>query len=187
MNAPAKSQRSVTKRLGLAAIAVFVAAGAASAEEPKAPPPPACTDEAFRAFDFWLGDWQVANAQSGERVGENLIAPIHDGCAIRENWSGSDGVKGESLTYYDPLDGKWRQRWVSSGYGGYALELEGVAEEAGRMTLSGSVHYYGPKKSRDMRITWRATGDDRLTQTFEIRDPESGEWKSWFAGNYVRK
>lgn len=174
------------RQVAVIAAAFITSVATAPAQESPTPPPP-CTDAAFRAFDFWLGDWRVANSQTGVSAGENLIAAIHDGCAIRENWSGVDGVKGESITYYDPLDGKWRQTWVSSGYGGYALTLEGVAEESNRMTLTGVVHYYGHKKSIDMRITWRATGDDTLTQTFEMRDPESGGWKVGFAGNYERK
>lgn len=158
---------------------------AATAGEPTSPP--ACSGGAFRAFDFWFGDWSVSNAATGALSGENLIAPAHDGCAIRELWSGVDGVKGESLTYFDPVDSKWRQRWVSSGYGGYALELEGATEEPGRMTLTGAAHFYARKQAVDMRITWKADGDARLIQTFETRSPETGEWKTWFDGRYVRK
>ncbi|MFZ5619125.1 MAG: hypothetical protein ACOZAA_17570 [Pseudomonadota bacterium] len=173
---------------GIAATVAAIATSfyvAAAAEEP--PPAPACSGGAFHAFDFWIGDWAVSNAQTGAASGENLIAFAHDGCVIREQWSGADGVKGESVTYYDPIDEKWRQRWVSSGYGGYALELEGVAEEAGRMTLSGAAHFYARKQAVDMRITWKADGDARLIQTFETRSPETGEWKTWFEGRYVRK
>lgn len=173
--------------LAAAASALAAAFAGDSAFAQTSPPPPACAGAEFHAFDFWIGDWAVSNAQTGAASGENLIAFAHDGCAIREQWSGADGVRGESVTYYDPIDGKWRQRWVSSGYGGYALELEGVAEEAGRMTLSGAAHFYARKQAVDMRITWKADGDARLIQTFETRSPETGEWKTWFEGRYVRK
>lgn len=174
-------------RVSAAASAVALAfVAAASAQQPQAPPP-ACVAPEFRAFDFWLGDWSVFNAQSGEQVGENLVAATHEGCAIRESWSGADGVRGESLTYFDPVDGKWRQRWVSSGYGGYALEIDGAAGEPGRMTLAGTLHFYSRRQATQLRITWMAHGGTKLVQTFETRDPETGEWKEWFKGNYVRK
>ncbi len=168
----------------LTKIALLTTVASATAAEPA---PPACGDAAFHAFDFWIGDWTVANAESGEASGENRIETIHDGCALRESWSGADGVKGESLTYYDPIDGKWRQRWVSSGYGGYALNLEGTAEEEGRMTLEGAAHFYARAQSVDMRITWRRAGMNALAQVFETRDPQSGEWKTWYQGEYARK
>lgn len=174
------------RRLAVAASLIATFVGAASAQETPASPP-ACVGAEFHAFDFWLGDWAVSNAQSGASSGENRIASAHDGCAIRELWSGADGVKGESLTYFDPVDRKWRQRWVSGGYGGYALELEGMAEEPKRMTLSGAAHFYARRQTIDMRITWRADGENKLTQTFETRDPSSGEWKNWFVGTYIRK
>ncbi|HNR77412.1 MAG TPA: hypothetical protein PKM48_09795 [Parvularculaceae bacterium] len=168
----------------LTKIALLTTVASATAAEPA---PPACGDAAFHAFDFWIGDWTVANAESSEASGENRIETIHDGCALRELWSGADGVKGESLTYYDPIDGKWRQRWVSSGYGGYALNLEGTAEEEGRMTLEGAAHFYARAQSVDMRITWRRAGMNALAQVFETRDPQSGEWKTWYHGEYARK
>lgn len=176
---------TISRRLFAGAISLIAAfAGPASAQQPA---PPACASAEFHAFDFWLGDWAVSNAATGAASGENLIASVHDGCAVREQWSGADGVKGESITYFDPVDSRWRQRWVSSGYGGYALELEGAAEEPGRMTLSGQAHFYARRQTIDMRITWREDGESALVQTFETRKPDTGEWSVWFEGRYVRK
>ena len=45
--------------------------------------PPRCTSAAHRAFDFWLGEWQVHGA-NGKQAGTNAITSAHGGCVLRE-------------------------------------------------------------------------------------------------------
>ncbi len=40
--------------------------------------PAACTGSPYRQFDFWVGDWEVTNAQ-GVVVGQNTITKILKG------------------------------------------------------------------------------------------------------------
>lgn len=168
-----------------AAAATMLMMGENIADAEEGPPSP-CEAEAFRAFDFWLGDWAVYKFDTNEVVGENRISSLHDGCALLESWTGADGSTGTSLTYFDPVLGKWVQNWVSGSYGGYALALEGNPETAGRMVLSGQGRFYARSTSRKMRITWESSGDNGLIQTFEGFDPSKDAWTVEFKAKYVR-
>ena len=72
------------------------------------PPPtdhPCEHDAAYHKLDFWLGRWDVVDAQDGSKGGENFIEKVLDGCAIVENWHELDprGGDGKSLFYYQPV------------------------------------------------------------------------------------
>ncbi|WP_245917623.1 hypothetical protein [Aureitalea marina] len=41
---------------------------------------PCCTPE-HRAFDFWIGEWEVTNPD-GSEAGVNTITRIEDGCVL---------------------------------------------------------------------------------------------------------
>jgi hypothetical protein len=69
------------------AVALLSVAGSVSAETGP------CTSPAHRAFDFWLGDWQVQRPD-GTIAGINRIEVKHDGCVLREQYTGSGGYSG---------------------------------------------------------------------------------------------
>ncbi len=99
-----------------AMIAILLAApGVCVAQAVSAPkrPPPACTDAAHHAFDFWIGRWDVTETKTGKPAGKSLIEALYQGCAIRENWTEA-GYAGGSLNTYDAATGKWRQTWTDS-------------------------------------------------------------------------
>ena len=48
-----------------------------------------CHEPERRQFDFWLGEWEVCDPD-GKVVGHNSIAPLYDGCALREEWRGEE-------------------------------------------------------------------------------------------------
>jgi tetratricopeptide (TPR) repeat protein len=76
---------------------------------------PCATGARYRAFDFWVGDWDVFAAD--KQVGHNRIERILGGCALQENWTDLYGDTGRSLNYYDPASGKWKQNWVDENGG----------------------------------------------------------------------
>ncbi len=67
-----------------------------------------------RQFDFWLGQWEVRDAD-GTLQGNNLIESVQRGCALREQWRSVRGGTGESLNYFDPGRGEW-QTWFEGFY-----------------------------------------------------------------------
>jgi hypothetical protein len=73
--------------MGLLLLAAVVAVGAA--------PPPKCTADEYRQFDFWIGDWEVTNA-AGEIAGTSRVRVLFGGCVLQEEWTGARGVTGAS-------------------------------------------------------------------------------------------
>ena len=70
-----------------------------------------CSSDTYRAFDFWVGDWQV-HTPNGQLAGTNRITVDESGCLLTEHWRGSRGATGQSYNFYDPGDDQWHQLWV---------------------------------------------------------------------------
>src|ERR1700730_11280330 len=60
----------------------------------------ACRDPVHRQFDFWLGDWDVFDAE-GPKSAHVLVESILDGCVLQETYEGANGANGKSFTIYD--------------------------------------------------------------------------------------
>lgn len=72
----------------------------------------------YRAFDFWIGEWDVdlkirneANEWPVSKQAQVKVFPVLQGKAIMELWNekkeGLDGIRGFSLRYYNTESGKW--------------------------------------------------------------------------------
>lgn len=166
-----------------ATIGATLMAVAASAQQTP-PPSPCMTDEAFHAFDFWIGDWKVSSRANGKYAGDNSIKPIEGQCALLEEWKGQGGSTGMSVNYYNPLTQKWRQVWLSAG--AYSLDIEGGMKD-GSMVLEGTIWYYSSKQSAPFRGTWTPNEDGSVRQFFEQYDAEKQAWQPWFDGLYERR
>lgn len=148
-------------------------------EEAPEPPPNPCEREAFRQFDFWVGEWEVRNPE-GKVVGHNTIERVLDGCALKESWRGAKGSAGHSFNMYDHTREIWHQTWV--GGRGMLLLLEGGLRD-GSMVLEGE--YPGRDGvMRKQRITWTPKEDGRVRQHWQQSD-DGGEWRTVFDGLYV--
>jgi hypothetical protein len=136
-----------------------------------------CTDAARRAFDFWLGSWEV-RGPAGRLAGHNVITSLFDGCALREEWTGVSGHRGTSLNAYSPDTGRWHQTWVDVE--GQLLLLDGGLVD-GAMVLEGDVS--GVRH----RISWSLIdGDaDRVRQLWETSS-DGLTWETAFDGRYNR-
>ena len=94
-----------------------------------APPPVECNDADHRAFDFWIGDWDVSPTGSTTVIATSRIEKIVD-CAISETYHQTKGpggkptnYHGRSISTYVPADKGWRQLYVDNG--GTASTLTG--------------------------------------------------------------
>ncbi len=150
----------------------------AVAQQPPAKP---CNTEQHRQFDFWIGKWDVHDAQ-GKHVGENEITRA-DACYLLESWRGDSGSRGMSLNFVDPATGKWTQDWVDNSGG--RIEISGSWSE-GALRLEGT-HTLPNGTKRPFRGTWIPLEDGRVRQYFEeIADEEKG-WAPWFDGYYTQR
>lgn len=173
----------MTKPILFAALVALALAGTVHADEGSAPAPPkACAGPEFRQFDFWLGDWNVADPK-GNPAGANLITLEHDGCVLHEHWTGAKGGTGSSFNIYDATNKRWHQTWVDND--GTLLELEGGIVD-GKMVLDGPGK--GPKgEAVTNRIAWEKLADGRVRQTWTVSGDGGKTWTTAFDGYYSKK
>jgi hypothetical protein len=155
----------------LAAVAVAGTAHAA----------PGCDTPEHRAFDFWLGDWEVyANDQ---RAGTNRIEKTLDGCALTEHWLGASGEEGRSVNAWDAANRQWRQLWVATR-GNVLLLAGGVVD--GAMVMEGVQPNAKTGKPQRQRIAWTRGDDGSVRQLWETSDDDGANWQVSFDGRYRR-
>jgi hypothetical protein len=143
-----------------------------------------CSDiPGFADFNFWVGEWEVFDNNTGNKVGENSIQPMESGCLLLESWASIDGGTGTSMNYFNPVTGEWRQLWVSAGR--YAIDIVGGLRN-GSMFLEGSIYNFGGAVW-NFRGTWTPNADGSVRQFFEQFNHDSEVWEPWFDGRYVRK
>lgn len=170
--------------LALTALLLAASAVPARAQDEAAPaaPPPPCAAEEYRQFDFWLGEWEVRDA-NGSLQGTNTIASILNGCVLSENWEGTSGSIGRSYNAYDRQTGMWHQTWVDNA--GTVLKIDGGLDgNAMVMRGSGRGRDGGPV---DHRITWTPLEDGRVRQHWEISRDGGATWNDAFLGFYARR
>ena len=164
------------KSLLLGALTLGVAA-----PSPAQVPPAPCDGAEHRAFDFWLGEWNV-HGPNGKLAGTNSIKREIGGCVLHERYDTGRGYSGESFNIYDPPRKVWHQTWVDSS--GLLLLLEGGVRD-GKMVLEGQTTGTDGKLTKH-RITWTPNADGSVRQFWESTGP-SGEWAVAFDGKYTRK
>ena len=140
-----------------------------------------CAAQENRAFDFWLGEWQVATPD-GKVVGTNRIESEYNGCVLHERYTTGRGYSGESLNIYDAGKKVWHQTWVDTS--GTLLVLEGGIRN-GSMVLEGQTVGTDAQVTKH-RITWTPNADGSVRQWWESTDAK-GQWITAFDGAYTRK
>ncbi len=146
--------------------------------------PVPCSVEEYRQFDFWIGEWEVFNPQ-GQKIGENKIEKILNGCSLKESWESTTGYCGHSFNIYDQTQGKWHQTWVDIG--GSLLQLDGGLK-GDAMVLQGFTQGQNGKVLN--RITWTPIKDGDRTnvrQHWETTTDSGKTWNTAFDGLYKKK
>tara|TARA_B100000508_G_scaffold60116_1_gene46733 strand:+ start:13993 stop:14529 length:537 start_codon:yes stop_codon:yes gene_type:complete len=142
-----------------------------------------CCESNYNDFNFWIGQWEVFDT-SGNKVGDNRIRRIEGGCALQENWTGTSGVTGQSMNYYDSADSTWNQLWVSSS--GTVLKLKGglVGKEMimkSDLVKTDSTNYYH-------EIKWsQVENSSDVIQEWTTRKENGDIVNTLFKGRYVRE
>lgn len=161
----------------LFALLTATVAQAADTAAPAPPPAPklGCTSAESRAFDFWIGTWDVTDP-SGKTVGHSRIESILSGCSISEHWEGRSGFTGVSYNAWDMKAKVWHQFWVDA-QGNVARLQGGVAK--GSMVLQSA-----PSPTHVDRITWTPNPDASVRQLWEASEDGGKAWKTVFDGLY---
>ncbi len=143
---------------------------------------PACIDPHYQDFDFFVGEWDVRDADD-KLVGTNSIVKILNGCAVSENWLSVGNNAGVSYNFYDSALDRWHQTWVDASGG--VLYLEGGLVD-GSMVLSGE----RPAKNNLTtyhRITYTPLEDGRVKQHWQGSRNQGKTWDDVFLGFYSKK
>ena len=140
-----------------------------------------CNEPEFRAFDFWLGTWEVSDNLTGNLAGRNTITQMEGGCMLLESWQGAAGSTGTSVNYYNPVLQQWRQLWISAGR--YSIDISGDLSD-GSMQLVGHIYPFAGAAAR-FRGTWTPNPDGSVRQFFEQYNEATENWDVWFDGRYV--
>ena len=191
------SNSTFNKAVAICAIGLAVISEAASKDADfdhpcKGKPSWVETEARFSDFDFWVGEWQVYNATSGEMRGFDVIEKDLEGCVLRQRWRHVDDsfsapglpwrFQGVSITGINAA-GAWRQLWADNNGGN--LLFEGERDEDGEMVLK-SEWYMTPNKDGVMvraRSTWHwAPQDDGSIKNWGyIQSPdEKAEKRKYF-------
>ncbi|GJM08859.1 MAG: hypothetical protein DHS20C11_11350 [Lysobacteraceae bacterium] len=133
-----------------------------------------CMTEAHRAFDFWLGEWDVTMPTRPGWGAESSITLGNGGCSVHEHYRAQGGFAGKSINFFDPQKSAWHQTWIDNQ--GAPLYLEGNPQN-GAMVLSNETN----------RVTWSVLEDGRVRQHWESTSDGGETWTTAFDGYYQRK
>lgn len=138
-----------------------------------------------RAFDFWIGDWDVYQTGTDHLVGRQHIERASGGCAVLENWTavGTPG-EGKSLNFISPKTGKWEQVWMGSG--GASLNYYNGEYRDGAMRYEGDGVNKAGKKLL-FHLTFFNLGTDAVRQLLEQSADEGKTWTALYDFRYKRK
>lgn len=134
-----------------------------------------CTSPQYHQFDFWIGDWDAFDVETGARDAHVRVDRILDGCVLHEQYEGANGHLGESFSIYDAFRRMWHQTWVTNR--GELLTIEGTLEN-GAMLLAGASLDSGGHEKR-VRGNWKPVKGG--VQETAVTSIDGGKtWKPWF-------
>lgn len=142
-----------------------------------------CTAPEYRAFDFWLGTWDVRAVGATTPPASNRITAEHGGCVILEQYANAS-YTGMSINFYDQATGKWHQSWMSNAGG--AVYLEGGLNEHGAMVMSDADLPVSGITGIVNRVTWTPNDDGSVRQHWETSSDGGATWSTVFDGTYTR-
>jgi len=184
-----------SRRGGLLAVALLLAAAPEVGAAPRAEDHQDCPAPEARAFDFWIGEWDVLNrglqpdgtwAVTGRSSAR--IVPVLSGCAIVEHWRGTAwGRKtvGFSVRTWDPSRQAWVLvlNWPGDGRPGFG-ELEGTFRHGrGELFFEGRDPEGSPQQNR---YTFSDIGPDSLRWD-AARSTDGASWLTFWIMEFTRR
>jgi tetratricopeptide (TPR) repeat protein len=143
---------------------------------------PCLTRDESRRFDFWVGEWEVKNAQ-GQPAGQSSVQRLLEGCALYENWTDLQGGGGKSLNSYNTDVKQWQQFWTDQ-YGR-------VTEYRESEWLDGSLRFTAkqimPQGPALLHMTFTPVKPDVVRQFGEMSVDGGKTWTPTFDLYYYRR
>ena len=145
----------------------------------------ACTDDQYRHFDFWLGEWDVTAGGATQPTAASKISSRQDGCVVLEEYSVGVAFTGMSINFYDAAKETWHQTWMSNAGG--SVYLEGGLNEHGAMVLTDRDLPISKVSGAINRVTWTPNEDGSVRQFWESSTDNGETWSVAFDGLYTPK
>jgi tetratricopeptide (TPR) repeat protein len=134
-----------------------------------------------RAFDFWLGDWDVTNS-AGQAAGKSSVQLLLNGCALYENWNANGNGEGKSLNSYNPDLKIWQQFWTDQT--GHVTEYRSSAWVNGGLQYTARVLVPQPHL---LHMTFTPVNKDLVRQFGEVSTDDGKTWTPQFDFYYHRR
>ena len=150
---------------------------------------PCLSDEVYRQFDFWIGDWEVYNLK-GKKSGDSRISLILDSCVILEEWTSitlPNGFvyRGKSMNTYDASAQQWQQNWTDN-VGGNTHYVKGKFED-NKMVFETVPFAVSKDTMAIMRLTFFNLGSAKVRQFAQISKDNGATWATQYDLEYRRK
>lgn len=194
---------------GSMAAGVLLLAGAVHAQDDSQTPPfsPPCegavwwaeSDASREDFDFWVGEWQVFDRESGLMVGFDDVEKVFGGCALRQRWRHMNDVytiagaswrmQGGSHTALG-ADGLWHQTWIDNN--GSRIPMAGQLDDNGVMVLQSDWIEYADRSGNAIRVRHRWHWDPQDDGTIhnwgfqQTESPRKTDWVKYYDIVYRR-
>jgi len=166
-------------------IAAFILLTACAHAQQTPPQLPTCSAPEFRAFDFWVGEWDVVVTGTENRAGSSVIGKENADCVITEHWTSARGpYTGQSLNMYDRATGHWNQYYMDST--GEVTRFEGGPFENGMRLLDPANVAAGQSAPLQTRMTFTANADGTVRQHGET-SPDGATWTTSYDLTYRRR
>jgi len=143
---------------------------------------PCLTRAESRRFDFWVGEWEVKNAQ-GQPAGQSSVQRLLEGCALYENWTDLQGGGGKSLNSYNTDVKQWQQFWTDQ----YGRVTEYRESEWVDGSLRFTAQQIMPQGPAVLHMTFTPVNADVVRQFGEMSVDGGKSWTPTFDLYYYRK
>ncbi len=145
---------------------------------------PTCVGPEYRAFDFWIGEWDSFRADNNAAAGRSSVRSEDSGCVITEHWTSvGQPYSGRSLNIYDRASGEWEQFWVDST--GNRVRFVGGPTETGMRISTEAPIAISPTQQAFSRMTFTNNADGTVLQHGE-QSTDGQAWTTTFAFTYRR-
>ena len=145
---------------------------------------PNCEASEYRAFDFWIGEWDAFRADTNAPAGRSSVRAEDAGCVITEHWTSvGQPYSGRSLNIYDRASQKWEQFWVDSN--GTRVHFVGGPTDTGMRITTEAPVPVAPGQQAYSRMTFTHNADGSVLQHGET-SPDGQTWTTSYAFIYRR-
>jgi tetratricopeptide (TPR) repeat protein len=143
-------------------------------------------DANFRAFDFWIGEWDVqpTGRARGPQGASSVIEKSLEGCLIIEHWEPGSPPRGKSFNTFNRVTRQWEQFWVDAS--GRLTHYFGTFQPDGSLryeTKAAAPAGSGPV----MRMTFEKKSASEVRQFGQQSTDGGTTWQMTFDLTYVRK